>query len=405
MKRTILACALAMSAWGCQIVGGISGDLTLADAVEPGETGLPSREPFVWDAANPWPDADFVYKLPEWMQFLSYSNDTTSQVGALIRVGYQANEARVRDVGNGPGLLLEPKRTNYVANSSWFGAGWTEGSAPNGSMAAYPGTPGPGTELTATTFDAPLGNMQSYVAQAGGTVASSWLRANSASEPAAYFAYGSAFVPVSGEFSWRRYDVVRAAGDQDNRLRIETQALGSEGPIEGAMDITAFGAQVEDGLHPSSFIPTNGAPVLREPDRLLMDTKTVAPNGYFDVTMRFAPHYSEANQGVDHDLIAIEDDVVFVRMRPQGILVMYVGALQDDVKIAGITWVPNQVLEVRARYLPNKREITLSGATSGNRTVTVEGPVPPISVDPIVWVMGTNDGPQACVDLKYLEVR
>jgi hypothetical protein len=84
---------------------------------------------------------------------------------------------------------------------------------------------------------------------------------------------------------------------------------------------------------------------------------------------------------------------------------MYVGLLKDDLKIEGITWFPNQVLEVRARYMPNKRELILSGANTGNRTVTIEGPVPPISKDPIVWILGNNDGPQACVDLKYLLFR
>jgi hypothetical protein len=409
--RALLVAALGAMTWGCQVVGGLN-DLSLGAGGSGGSGsgaggvggGLPSRDPLVWEAGEP--PATMVYELPGWMDFSNNSVTRTSQIGPnTLRLGYLDDEPRPRNVGKGWGLLLEPARTNLLPNSRWRGPGWAStGDAPGGAMnvsSTAGNDPAGGAE--AVVFSS-KGGQQSAMALGSGTVASSWLSGVDGSEPYAYFAYGPSAVPVLDP-AWRRYEVPGDAASPDVRFRLETQSVGGYAAIQGETRIGAYAAQVENGRYPSSYIPTNGAQVTREADRLHVNRDDFAPGGYFDVTIRYAPHYSMAEQQYDHDLLAVEADGVFVRMQPGGRLVLFVAGAQGDVRIEGLDWEREQTLVVQAQYLPDTRSLVVAGATTGNDVAAQLGPMKPIAIDPRVWLLGDEDGPQESSDLKNLVIR
>ncbi|MRG94167.1 phage head spike fiber domain-containing protein [Polyangium spumosum] len=383
---------------GCQVVGGLRSELSLDE--DPGS--LPPRDPLVWEATDPGPE--MMYTTPEWLEYFNRTEaPRTSQVGpGTLRLGYLKGEARPRNVGMGWGLVMETERTNLNPYSDWGGAGWQ--TLPMSPMIVEPGAPDPAGGAGGVRLRSEGSQIAPFIVVEGGQVASAWVMGTGGEAPYAYFGYGdSSFVSVDAG-AWERYDVKRAASDQGN-LYIVTDSIGDAPAIMGPTEFVVFGAQVEVGTYPSSFIPTNGAPVNRDADRLNVDLEDFAPSGYFDVTIRYAPHYASSEQTVVHDLVAVEDDNVFLRMNPGGTLTLLEVGSTDSLVIEGLEWSREQALEVRARYLPNGREISIKGATKGDGSVRKIGPVSPIGEDSRAWLLGDNDGPQESVDLRYLEIR
>lgn len=393
-KRALWIAAVGTSSFGCQIVGGLPSELTLDD--DPGS--LPPRDPLVWEATEPVPE--MVYTMPDWLSYINRSDTPrTSQIGPnTLRIGYQKNEARPRNAGTGWGLAMETERTNLIPNSTWGGMGW---SWDDKSMPAVPGAldPAGGQDGVALVS---FGNQSSSWALVQGKIASAWFMGAQGGGTFAYFAYGNAFVPVS-DTVWKRYEV--RTSEEGPTFRLTTEAIGASPAILQETSVNAYGAQVEVGTYPSSFIPTTGAPALREADLLNAQMETVAPSGYFDVTIRYAPHYAQSEQTVDHDLVALEDDSTFFRMKTGGTLTLLKVGSPDSLRIEGLDWSRDQELEVRVQYLPNRRLISIKGATKGDATVSKLGPVEPVGKDKTVWLLGDNDGPQESVDLRYIEVR
>ncbi|TKD12769.1 phage head spike fiber domain-containing protein [Polyangium fumosum] len=396
-KRAWWIGLLGASSFGCQIVGGLPGELSLDE--DPGS--LPPRDPLVWEAIEPGPE--MVYTMPDWLIYINKTDTPrTSQVGPnTLRIGYQKNEARPRNVGTGWGLAMETERTNLNPRSRWGGAGWV---TPAQAMMATQDAPDPAGGMDGVALLS-AGKQSSPGMIVDGAIASAWIAGTQGTGPFAYFAYGNAFVTV-GDAAWKRYEV-RTVEEQPV-LRLTTEAVGAEPAIEQPTAMTVYAAQVEVGTYPSSFLPTTGAPALREADLLHVEMETLAPSGYFDVTIRYAPHYAQSEQVVDQDLVALEDDSVFFRMKAGamgGTLTLLKVGSSDNLRIEGLDWARDQELEVRAQYLPNRRLISLKGATKGDTTVSKLGRVEPVGKDETAWLLGDNDGPQESVDLRYIEIR
>jgi len=175
--------------------------------------------------------------------------------------------------------------------------------------------------------------------------------------------------------------------------------------IQDPTRIAAYAAQVEEGRYASSFIPTYGMPVTRNGEIVRVKTKNFAPLGYFDVLLRYAPHYAMSEQEYDHDIVAVEEDGIFVRMRAGGSLIFSVAGADGELQIDGLEWAREQVLEVRAIFLPNRRYVSISGATAGSGEREVMGPVNPIVKDGDCRLLSDHDGAQEGSDLKYVEIK
>ncbi|MDI1447390.1 hypothetical protein [Polyangium sp. 6x1] len=401
-KRALWIVALGASTFGCQIVGGLPSELSLDD--DPGS--LPPRDALIWEATEPGPE--MVYTMPDWLYYMNRTDTPrTSQIGPnALRMGYQKNEPRPRNVGTGWGLAMETERTNLNPRSQWGGVGW---QAPlEQGMGTMQGGFDPAGGMEGTLL-INQGNQLSPFAPVEGSIASAWIQAvDGEAPPFAYFAYGNSFTTIDADKGvWKRLEVTKPAGDA-GVLRIQSQAIGDAPAIVSPSTLLAFGAQVEVGTYPSSFLPTTGAPALREADLLHVDMETLAPSGYFDVTIRYAPHYAQREQVVDQDLVALEDDSIFFRMKAGamgGTLTLLKVGSPDNLRIEGLDWSRDQELEVRVQYLPNRRLLSIKGATKGDATVSKLGPVEPVGKDSTAWLLGDNDGPQESVDLRYLEIR
>jgi hypothetical protein len=291
--------SLATFTWGCQFLSGVDGDLVLGAGGGDGPVGV-EGEPLTWEATDPGAGPSPAYDLPNWLNIKKTSDMLTSQHGDVLKTGYGPDTARPRKVGDKKwGLAVEKARTNYVLDSAWYGVGWNPG-APS-PMAVTPGEEDPAEEDGASggVRFASNGQEQSNwtTVEAGGVMASSWVRGVTGTDPYAYFAFGDNWQDVkSGE--WVRYEVPYTTGEK--KLRLETQGF-KPAPIMTSTSVIAFGAQVEEGKYPSSFIPTFGEARLRDADALDVREDSVARNGWFSVTIRFAPHYAMGEMESVHD--------------------------------------------------------------------------------------------------------
>jgi hypothetical protein len=412
LVRVVGIASIATSGWGCQILGGVDGDLVLSVAGG-GPVGV-AGEPLTWEASDPGQGANPVYDLPGWLTFRNYSENLTSQHGATLKTGYGLDAPRPRNVNGTWGLAVEKSRTNHVVNSAWKGAGWLPGQpAP---MSVSPGEEDPAEDdpaFSGVRFDS-KGEAQSNampVPEPGAIMASTWARGVGSSERHAYFAFGDNWANVDSE-QWERYAVPYIGGDK--LLRFETQGFGPA-PIETPTAVIAYGAQVEEGRYPSSFIPTNGAPRLREADVLGVKANRVAPSGWFAVTIRFAPHYAMGEMDSVHDIINLYRNQIFVRLQRDqqkgvGVVLLQVPGSDSGVtnlKIEGLDWKRNQPLTVVAWSSPAGRFLSIEGADTGNGEVSSDVPANPLA-DPgadLSRILGEKNGAQESADLQYIQFR
>ncbi|UQA62050.1 phage head spike fiber domain-containing protein [Polyangium aurulentum] len=401
--------SLATFTWGCQFLSGVDGDLVLSAGGGDGPVGV-EGEPLTWEATDP--GGSPVYELPEWLSIKNTSDKLTSQHGDVLMTGYGPNAARPRKVGEKWGLAIEKERTNYVIDSAWFGAGWNPGEPP---MSVTPGEADPtkGDDLMEGVRFASNGQEQSNwtTVGVGGVMASSWVRGVTGTDPYAYFAFGDNWQDVkSGE--WVRYEVPYTAGER--KLRFETQGF-KPAPITTSTAVIAYGAQVEEGKYPSSFIPTFGEARLRDADALDVREDSVSPKGWFSVTIRFAPHYAMGEMESVHDIINLFRDQIFVRLQrdletEMGTLVLRVpgsDAGVTNLKIGGLDWKREQPLTIVAWSTPDGRFLSIEGATTGNGEASSPVPAKPL-VEPITKlsrILGEKNGAQESADLQYIQFR
>jgi hypothetical protein len=174
---------------------------------------------------------------------------------------------------------------------------------------------------------------------------------------------------------------------------------------------------VEAGKYPSSFIPTAGGSVFRDADRLLVVGDRVAKDGWFSVTIRFAPHYATDEQEVGHDILTLYRSDIFVRLQIDtntqlGSLVLKVpggetGEVQN-LRINGLKWTRNDPLTVVAWSAPDGRFLSIEGATQGNGQVSSGVPAKPLvnaESGEVSVLLGDKNGAQESADLQYVQFR
>lgn len=396
---------VATASLGCQLIGGVSDELSLAPV-----EGLPARVPLLWEAGAPSDSEMLGYVLPEWLHYASDNDSRTSLYGPdAVVVGFPRDAARPRQVKGPWGLSMERMRRNRIPRSIWGAQGWAAGA-----MMKVTGQPDPagGTEAVGyLSIGGQLSDSFSPLVSTGSMVATTWAAGSEVGSaqppPFAYFVFANSAIPV-GEKIAKRYEVVRPPNEASANIMFSTKAVSGFPAISGNTAIGGYGPQIEDGMYPSSYIPTNGAPITRNADILSIDTADFAPSGYFMFKMRYAPHYATDEQTDHHDLLAITADAVFVRMEVGGTLKLFVGSLppgQQELSLSGLSWEREQQLEVEVAYLPSKRTLSIKGASSGDNAVVSNSAMPKLGNDPSAWILGDSSGSQESADLRYLEVR
>ena len=164
--------------------------------------------------------------------------------------------------GESLGLLIEERRTNYFTNSTPTSTGWGEynGSSITDNQATGPN--GVINSASLVTFPATGGAIPIIGASSTGTsgtvTVSMYVRAVT----------GTVSLQVGTNVS---YGTTQIVGTSWTRIQFTTSTLGSSaglrsGDVNSAQNFYAWGGQIEEGLFPTSIIPTTSSAVTRAAD-------------------------------------------------------------------------------------------------------------------------------------------
>jgi len=176
--------------------------------------------------------------------------------------------------GESLGLLVEESRTNAIDYSETFSAPlWSNvplgtGSNPQvtSSAEASPGLTSPTRlvcNLNGGTTSGDISYIQktsTYTANQTGTI---YLKSNTGSNQQVYFRIGATVSIVTVTPTWQRFEVKETSFSGGGNFNIGTRGgTGSDDSI----DILIWGAQLEVGSFPTSYIPTTGTALTRSAD-------------------------------------------------------------------------------------------------------------------------------------------
>ena len=211
--------------------------------------------------------------------FSRSSTGTRVNKGGLIetmgvnipRLNYPLLDGVVQDC---PALLLEPSRTNYLPYSEEFiNSGWSKISAGTGSTpivtADYSISPSGVLDATRIQFDKGAGTglsnyslLAEFLSVPSGIDASKsvYLKSNTNSEYDLVLygtsdASGTNVKKIRITTEWQRFDVFKTITGTATGIAFGLREINVSG-LSNTADILAWGAQVENGLYPTSYIPS-----------------------------------------------------------------------------------------------------------------------------------------------------
>jgi len=269
-----------------------------------------------------------------------------------------------------PSLLLEPSRTNYVPNSEHFAAStWgvtatltpNAGISPEGVQNAYniAANSGLGNGIT-DVINIPTSGVDYtstiYYKSAGATTGSWRLFDGSTG--------ASTTITLEPTSEWKRAEITRTAGGSTTQLRIDL--FNNDG------DLLIYGAELEAGSYPTSYIPTYGTSASRASDsnQILNTSLANITSGtmYLEVDGR-----EIADAGCRFQLATISGETsnrVFISYKNDGKARVYViknGSLQADR--VSTTAVTSGIVKIAARIEENNIKLYLNGTEVGADSV------------------------------------
>ena len=225
-------------------------------------------------------------ELPAASTFSRASEATYVDAGGIIQTA-AVDEPRFNYdpvTGEFLGLLIEESRTNLLRYSEDLSQ-WT--AIDNATLSSAPSSPGTtnASRVTSTT-SATWARAWSpiYSGSGGNTVGSVYLRTDTPFTASLRIRYDSAQVViqnVSVTTEWQRFSV-NVAGSFTNSadFMIFLNADGVSGTSVNGRTLDIWGVQLEEGSFPTSYIPTSGTTVTREPDAFSLTTSTNYDGGF-----------------------------------------------------------------------------------------------------------------------------
>ncbi len=287
-----------------------------------------------YDQASTFPAVDLIFTGPKKslvdrvsgksLQFTRNTIGTYVDANGIIQTAVAGEPRYTYDPATGEelGLLVEESRTNISINSEVFtdtGGGtltWTPNAAnaPDGNPTAY--------KLVPTTgfVDRNSANLSPYINGSNNTVTASVfvkkdsLRYAHISLNSSTNYYSKLFDLDTGEFvdentynnpqqtsstseklknGWYRISITKFADASETTIRIEVGSTDTATPNypygqvsytpDGTSGMYFWGAQLEEGSFPTSYIPTSGSTVSRDPDTVTLTNDNLYNNSQFDI--------------------------------------------------------------------------------------------------------------------------
>jgi hypothetical protein len=184
--------------------------------------------------------------------------------------------------GNRKGLLIEEARTNVTITSEDFSVNWFLGRP--GTSVSHGGVADPAGGTSASTFTyTGINNTQGILDDLASGVGNTtytfsiWLKSATLSQARLLLKNASSDVikaekVVSLSTEWQRFDVTGTTDGASAGARIEFTTNG----VAGSMSI--WGAQLEAGSFPTSYIPTAGSTATRSADVASIPTSAFGYN-------------------------------------------------------------------------------------------------------------------------------
>jgi hypothetical protein len=215
------------------------------------------------------------------------------------------------------GLLMEEERANLLLWSEEFGTTWTTGGggtgtsaivttnagqAPNGTTTADRIELNKGAGTTLADFSqVQQGLTLSFTSAASFNV---WLRSNNSNSYLVALRVTSLGINVFQAFSvtpsWQRFAVTVTGSLSSANTVVQIILRGTYGTSDGA-DILAWGAQLEAGAFPTSYIPTTTTSLTRPVDSAVIDGTGVITGTY---TLVEKPAGCAVVNGTNIDLVS-----------------------------------------------------------------------------------------------------
>ncbi len=178
------------------------------------------------------------------------STSVTGKAGVLIdlpRINYDAN-------GENGALLLEPSRQQLIQYSEYFG-GWQKNNNAAVQLADIDSPEGLKNAYEFTYDGTNNGRVEKSVSVTNGATYtfSIYLKNKNISDPTQVF-IGLSTAPLQGKYvtvtnEWQRFETTQVANGTIEYPRVSTNGSGA---------LYAFGAQLEAGSYPTSYIPNHG---------------------------------------------------------------------------------------------------------------------------------------------------
>jgi hypothetical protein len=223
------------------------------------------------DTGELWLVGDIVSTTATQLVFKVTSKGTASASATVWTLGYRgARFDHDPATGDSKGLLIEELRENLLARSNQFNTSpWAAATVTVAEVAGGGLDGGSAWRLTPTGADSSLGQTRTVAVTAAHTL-SVWLKSDTGSNVNLSLSVydntagvGRGTKPVTVTTQWQRFEMTTSTVVAGNSTAFIIGAFGSWSTGE---NVLAFGAQLEAGAFPTSYIPTTSGTAARSSD-------------------------------------------------------------------------------------------------------------------------------------------
>lgn len=340
--------------------------------------------------------AGLFTSIPSWFSISCATTSRTVQTSAASMVsGLGANALRTYSAdGSTFGCAIENSSKNWDLNTE-TGASYTvlNGAAlvSSNSNTAPDGNATADRFSWTTTANSLISTAQASTAGAG-ACGSMWVLAQgSTTQIESFDGAAGAWndVKTINSSTWVRLDSKRSPNGSP-----AVNYWGHHGTV-AAGSSWLWGAQLEDLLYPTSYIPNTTTARTRAADVVSATASSVCLGGYFHVKIIFAPLYADTENTTDHNLFYLDaNNRIFLQQNTKKIVLRIGGS---NISSAALTWARNTAITVEAIHSSRTGRNLIVNGTSTTGSVASA-----ISLPASAYILGSNTGPEEGASLQYI---